>query len=98
VECRRSERLDAAFPASWGAEVHLRLRGGETITRRVAEAPGSPARPLSEERLLAKAAGLAGADTAAVMAGACAGARDDDPVRELIATLSAEWSDIGESK
>lgn len=94
VQCRRSPRLDAAFPAAWGAEVEVRLRSGETITRAIADAPGSPSRPLSEERLLAKAADLTGADAAAALARACADALDDDPVRELVTTLSAQWSDI----
>jgi 2-methylcitrate dehydratase PrpD len=57
VRLRPDVGLDALFPARWATEVTIR-RGAYTFCRRVLVAPGDPDRPLSDDALLAKAAGL----------------------------------------
>ena len=67
VECFRSDALDAAYPARWGAEVEVVLRDGETIARRETDFRGSAERPASREMLREKASGLIGAERAAAL-------------------------------
>jgi 2-methylcitrate dehydratase PrpD len=87
VECVESERLEAAFPAAWGAEVEVRTRAGDVLVRSVATAPGSPERPLSGAALRAKAASLIGAERAAGLLAACTAAIDEDPVAALTSDI-----------
>jgi 2-methylcitrate dehydratase PrpD len=71
VECFRSERLDAAYPQAWGAEVEITTRGGAKLARAEDHFLGSPARPASAEDLRAKAALLLGEQRASELAAAC---------------------------
>jgi 2-methylcitrate dehydratase PrpD len=83
VECFRSERLDAAYPGAWGAEVEVTLRGGETVRRSANHFRGSAELPASSEDIRAKAATLLGDERAAELAAACLGAPADTPVTRL---------------
>ena len=85
VECFRSERLDAAYPAAWGAEVEVRTRGGATLTRAEDHFLGSPEQPASAEDLRAKAATLLGDERAAELAAACLDAPDGEPAGVMAA-------------
>ena len=71
VECFRSDRLDAAYPGAWGAEVEVVLRGGETLRRAEDHFLGSPEHPATAEDIRAKAATLVGEDRAAELAAVC---------------------------
>ncbi|GAF48308.1 MmgE/PrpD family protein [Rhodococcus wratislaviensis] len=64
VNIHADPRLDALFPAHWGAEVTVHARG-DYGRRRVLVAPGDPDRPLSDQALLAKAAALLDTSAAA---------------------------------
>ena len=58
VECYRSARLEAIFPAHWPAEVELELTDGRVLREYVEGAKGDPERPLSPSELEAKFADL----------------------------------------
>jgi 2-methylcitrate dehydratase PrpD len=79
VECFHSPRLDAAYPAAWGAEVEVRTRGGATLVRAEDHFRGSPERPTARDGLVAKAAGLIGPERAASLARACFDTPADEP-------------------
>lgn len=46
--------IEALFPKTRGANVHIRLRSGETRSEQVLELKGSPGKPLTSEDLIAK--------------------------------------------
>jgi 2-methylcitrate dehydratase PrpD len=94
VQCRRSDRLDAAFPALWGAEIEVRTRGGETLSLATADAPGSPTRPLGREGLRHKADSLIGSEAAERLVAATMRATGETTVAELLAAASENQSDI----
>lgn len=83
VECFRSPRLDAAYPAAWGAEVEVRTRGGRVLTRAEDHFLGSPERPFTRDDLLAKASGLVGEPRAHALLQACIETPPDAPVEAL---------------
>jgi 2-methylcitrate dehydratase PrpD len=64
VVCYTSDHLEAAFPASWQAEVRVTLKDGTIIERREEAFRGSPADRATREQLVDKAAGLVGDDAA----------------------------------
>ena len=54
VECVRSAKLDAQFPARWPAEVQVRLRDGAEFSESVDFPKGDPENPLSWPEMRAK--------------------------------------------
>lgn len=64
VVCYTSDRLEAAFPASWQAEVRVKLKDGTVIERNEDAFHGAPADRATREQLVDKAAGLVGANAA----------------------------------
>ena len=68
VRCVTSPRLEAAFPASWQAEVVVRLQDGSTIARSEDAFQGSPGDRATLAQVQDKAAGLLGAAAAARLA------------------------------
>ncbi|MDE8670709.1 MmgE/PrpD family protein [Pseudarthrobacter sp. H3Y2-7] len=64
VVCYTSDRLEAAFPASWQAEVRVKLKDGTVIERSEDAFRGSPTDRATREQLVDKAAGLIGRDAA----------------------------------
>ncbi|HWK27338.1 MAG TPA: MmgE/PrpD family protein [Solirubrobacter sp.] len=85
VECFRSARLDAAYPAAWGAEVEVRTRSGTVLRRAEDHFRGSPRRPAGRTELAAKAAGLVGAERAAALERACFDSSASVPVDHVSA-------------
>lgn len=51
ISVRVDEELDRAYPERWGAEVGVRLAGGELHVARVAEARGDPEAPLTDDEI-----------------------------------------------
>ena len=88
VECFRSERLDAAYPGAWGAEVEVHTRGGAVLTRAEDHFRGSPERPTPREGLVAKAAALLGDERAAALDRACFDTPADAPLSALRAAAA----------
>lgn len=70
VRCYTSEALEAAFPASWQAEVHVRLKGGDVISRSEAAFRGSAGDRPGWQDIEEKIAGLLGVERAAQLAAA----------------------------
>ncbi len=68
VRCYTSERLEAAFPASWQAEVRVTLADGRVIERYEEAFRGSPGDRATREQLIEKAAGLVGEAGAGALA------------------------------
>lgn len=64
VVCYTSDRLEAAFPGSWQAEVRVKLRDGTVVERSEDAFRGSPTDRATRDQLVDKAAGLVGADAA----------------------------------
>ncbi|MFL4476548.1 MmgE/PrpD family protein [Paeniglutamicibacter sp. MACA_103] len=64
VVCYTSDRLEAAFPASWQAEVRVKLKDGTVIERFEDAFRGSPSDRATRDQLVDKAAGLVGSDAA----------------------------------
>jgi len=92
VEIAPDPALSAYFPAVYPARVEAKLKNGETASVLVTDAPGDPARPLSEGELLAKFHRLAdpvlGAGGAESVAKAALGAVSDDAsLAALLASL-----------
>ncbi|WP_449278378.1 MmgE/PrpD family protein [Leucobacter sp. GX24907] len=58
VVCYESPRIEAAFPASWQAEVRVRLADGRVVEKYAEAYIGSPQRRASEAEIAAKAAAL----------------------------------------
>lgn len=81
-------KVDAAYPAAWGAEVAVETTDGRRLTASRQHAKGDPENPLSEQDLKAKAramlieSGLDDAGTDAFVAGVH-GLTSDTPVRDL---------------
>lgn len=64
VECYTSDRLEAAFPASWQAEVQVNLNDGTTIDRFEDAFVGSAFKRATWDQVTDKARGLVGNDAA----------------------------------
>jgi 2-methylcitrate dehydratase PrpD len=58
VHCYTSERLEAAFPASWQAEVSVRFKDGRVIEKSEAAFRGAPQDRATRDQLVDKAAAL----------------------------------------
>lgn len=92
VEIAPDPALASYFPAVYPARVEAKLKNGETAAVLVTDAPGDPARPLSDGALLAKFHRLTdpviGADAAESLAKAALGAVSDDAsLAALLATV-----------
>ena len=87
VQCRRDAELDAAYPDSWGAAVSIRRRDGELMESRARDPIGSPARPVSRERILAKAGELLDPEWAGAAGELLAGLRPEAPLATTLACL-----------
>ena len=91
VEIAPDPALASYFPAVYPARVEAKLKNGETVSVLVTDAPGDPARPLSDGDLLAKFHRLTdpviGAGAAEGLAKAALGAVSDDA--SLAALLAA---------
>lgn len=68
VTCYTSDRLEAAFPESWQAEVKVTLTDGSVIERYEAAYRGSPGDRATRDQLIDKASGLTDAVSAAALA------------------------------
>ncbi len=92
VEIAPDPALASYFPAVYPARVEAKLKNGESASVLVTDAPGDPARPLSEGDLLAKFHRLAdpviGAGASENVAKAALGAvSDDTSLASLLAAL-----------
>jgi len=91
VEIVPDPALASYFPALYPARVEAKLKNGETVSVLVTDAPGDPARPLSDGELLAKFHRLTdpviGAGAAESVAKAALGAVSEDA--SLAALLAA---------
>jgi 2-methylcitrate dehydratase PrpD len=74
-----SQRLDAAYPSQWVAEVILRFADGEAVELATASFRGSPGWPAGRAELSEKAAGLLGDPTASRLLAAVEGLADGEP-------------------
>lgn len=68
VNCYTSDTLEEAFPASWQAEVRVRLTDGRDIERSETAFRGSPGDRASRAQLITKAASLLDEDSAQTLA------------------------------
>ena len=85
VNCCTSERLEAAFPASWQAEVRVTLADGRVIERYEEGFRGSPGDRATREQLVDKAAGLVGSASATALADSIAALDGGAPISGQIA-------------
>jgi len=85
VVCYTSDRLEAAFPASWQAEVRVKLKDGTVIERSEDAFRGSPADRATREQLVDKAAGLVGRDAAVALDRSIAGLVGSEPLATQLA-------------
>jgi 2-methylcitrate dehydratase PrpD len=60
VSVETDDDLEASYPARFGTEVDIAFRDGSRRSERVLDSLGTPANPMSTERLQAKARGLIG--------------------------------------
>ena len=68
VNCYPSDRLEAAFPARWQAEVSVRLTNGDVIEKSEDAFRGAPGDRATWADVVTKAEGLIGTDAAAALA------------------------------
>ncbi|HEV7563720.1 MAG TPA: MmgE/PrpD family protein [Solirubrobacterales bacterium] len=87
VSCFEDAEIESAYPASWGAVVRVRYRDGAVEERRSSDPLGSPSRPLDRDGILAKAAGLLGADWASEAGRAVAGLADASDLSAVLEPL-----------
>lgn len=80
VTCYTSEKLEAAFPASWQAEVQIRLTDGTVIEKSEHAFRGAPQDRATLADLVTKAEGLLGESSAAGLAGSIANLQDGLPM------------------
>jgi 2-methylcitrate dehydratase PrpD len=85
VTCYTSEKLEAAFPASWQAEVQIRLTDGTLIERSENAFRGAPQDRATLADLVAKAEGLVGESPAAGLAASIQNLKDGLPMAGQIA-------------
>jgi 2-methylcitrate dehydratase PrpD len=85
VTCYTSEKLEAAFPASWQAEVQIRLTDGTLIERSEDAFRGAPQDRATLADLVAKAEGLVGESPAAGLAASIQNLKDGLPMAGQIA-------------
>lgn len=85
VTCYTSDRLEAAFPASWQAEVKVSLTDGTVIARYEEAYRGSPGDRATLDQLIDKAAGLTDAASAAALAESIAGLDLNSPMAGQVA-------------
>jgi 2-methylcitrate dehydratase PrpD len=85
VRCYTSERLEAAFPAKWQAEVAVRLTDGTVISREEDAFRGAPDDRATWADIVHKAEGLLGDTAAAVLAGSIENLAVELPITGQIA-------------
>lgn len=85
VHCYTSERLEAAFPASWQAEVSIRFKDGRVIEKSEDAFRGAPQDRATRDQLVAKAAGLLTPSAAQALDASIAGLRLDAPLTGQVA-------------
>lgn len=85
VDCYTSDRLEAAFPASWQAEVRVKLKDGTVIERFEDAFRGSPSDRATRDQLVDKAAGLVGSDAARALDESIAGLDGEAPLAGQLA-------------
>jgi len=87
VEVALSDRVDRAYPRSWGAEVRVETKDGQVLEASRKEAKGDPENPVTADELVAKArmllaGGMNAADADRLVA-AILDLPNDRPVRSL---------------
>lgn len=92
VTCYTSERLEMAFPASWQAEVSIRLVDGTIIEKTEDAFRGSPGERATWADIKAKAEGLLDPVIAAALAESVANLRDSLPLSAQVAVPLAAIS------
>ncbi|MCI0144232.1 MmgE/PrpD family protein [Arthrobacter bambusae] len=90
VHCYTSDRLEAAFPARWQAEVSVRFKDGRVVEKCAVAFRGAPQDRATREQLVAKAAGLLGPSAARVLDDSVAALRLDTPLSGQIAVPQKE--------
>lgn len=85
VRCYTSDRLEAAFPAQWQAEVSVRLTDGTVIEKTEDAFRGAPEDRATWADILTKAEGLVGAEAAAVLARSVENVAGNRPISGQIA-------------
>ena len=80
VHCYTSERLEAAFPARWQAEVSVRFKDGRVIEKSEDSFRGAPQDRATRDQLVAKAAGLLTLSAAQSLDASIAALRLDAPL------------------
>lgn len=82
VHSYTSERLEAAYPKRWKAEVSVRLSDGSVISRSADAFKGAPGDPASWADIREKATTLIGADQASTLAASILTLGTDSPLLE----------------
>lgn len=85
VDCYTSDRLEAAFPAKWQAEVAVRLKNGTVIEKTEDAFRGAPDDRATWNDIVTKAEGLVGMDGAAALAASIGGLNGNLPIIGQIA-------------
>jgi 2-methylcitrate dehydratase PrpD len=85
VRCYTSDRLEAAFPARWQAEVSVRLTDGRVIEKAEDAFRGAPEDRATWADIVTKSEGLLGADAAAELARSVANLTGNRPISGQIA-------------
>lgn len=80
VTCYTSDRLESAFPASWQAEVNIRLLDGTVIEKTESAFRGAPDDRATWLDITVKAQGLVGPEAAAALAESIANLQDSLPL------------------
>lgn len=90
VNCYTSDALEAAFPASWQAEVKVRLNDGSVIERSETAFRGSPGDRATREQLVAKAASLLDESSAVALADSISALHNAAPLAGQIAVPAVD--------
>jgi 2-methylcitrate dehydratase PrpD len=92
VVLREDPAMSAAYPAKWPVEIAIRLRSGETVSRRLDEVKWSPERPPQFDEIADKfrmcAVPLLGTARAEQAIGIIEAMRPNDRLQPLLATLT----------
>lgn len=85
VHCYTSDRLEAAFPASWQAEISIRFKDGRVIEKSEDSFRGAPQDRATRSQLVGKAAGLLTPSAAQALDASIADLRLDAPLTGQVA-------------
>lgn len=85
VHCYTSDKLEAAFPASWQAEVSVQLLDGTILEKTEDAFRGAPQDRATWADVLTKAEGLVGAEAAAALASSIEALKDSEPLNTQVA-------------